>query len=66
MTASSSSRSYKLSVRELATVLAALRFWQRAVPERSAKAYSPEHFEDVQPLSHSEIDTVCDRLNVGK
>jgi hypothetical protein len=58
-------REPRLSERELATVLAALRHWQQAVPEKDAHAYSPLHFASVQPLSRSEIDTLCERLNSG-
>jgi len=49
--------------RELATTLAALRHWQRAVPEKDAHAYSPLHFRSVRPLSNREIDAFCEKLN---
>jgi len=52
-----------LSARELATILAALRFWQRAVPEKDAAAYSPLHFESCRPLSSAQIDELCVKLN---
>ena len=65
MSRSSPCRSSLLSERELATVLAALRFWQRAVPEKDAKAYSPLHFASCRPLSNSEIDWLCERLNTA-
>jgi hypothetical protein len=53
-----------LSDRELATVLAALRHWQRQ-RERTPGALpgGPHHFEDVTPLSAQEIDELCERLN---
>ena len=54
-----------LSSRELATVLAALRHWQRAVPEKDAHAYFPMHFESDSPLSNVEIDGLCEKLNRG-
>lgn len=52
-----------LSDRELATTLAALRHWQRAVPEKDARSYSPLHFKSVQPLLKLEIDALCEKLN---
>lgn len=56
---------YLLSSRELATVLAALRHWQRAVPEKDAHAYLPSHFKSDSPLSNVEIDGLCEKLNCG-
>ena len=53
------------SRRELATVLTALRHWQRAVPEKDARAYSPMHFKSDPPLSNVEIDALCETLNCG-
>lgn len=53
-----------LTSRELATVLAALRLWQRQLArEGSAFADGSPHFVDEVPLSVAEIDTLCDRLN---
>jgi len=65
MSRSSPCRSSLVTERELATLLAALRFWQRAVPEKDAKAYSPLHFQSCQPLAHAEIDALCEKLNVS-
>lgn len=55
----------KLTDRELGTVLAALRMYQRALAE-----YRDEPFSDiatnggtVHPLDESEIDALCERLN---
>lgn len=60
--------------RELATVLAALRYWQKFV-ERHRSLPIEEHFDPkfdahgrftihaIQPLSLHEIDTLCERLN---
>jgi hypothetical protein len=62
----------ELSERELATTLAALRFWQRAMErdggERSEVqrewAYQAmPHFEDVGALDAEEINELCERLN---
>ena len=44
--------------RELATVLAALRHFQK----RAMVEY-PDHFFDVDPLDDSEIDALCERIN---
>jgi hypothetical protein len=62
-----------LSPKELATVLAALRHWQRVVERESGGLYhkekeaaermSPMHFATVDPLTLSEIDQLCERLN---
>jgi hypothetical protein len=52
-----------LSARELATVLAALRYWQdERMPHHGEAAY-PELFEDAEPLDACEIDDLCVRLN---
>jgi hypothetical protein len=56
-----------LDRRELATVLAALRFWQRegrmsAGGEHDIAADGGQ----VAPLKPAEIDALCERLNVGK
>ena len=55
-----------LSDCELATVLAALRQWQREFEFMDAVevACSP-HFEDHPPLGADEIDLLCERLNRG-
>jgi hypothetical protein len=54
----------QLTAQELATILAALRHWQRALPQ------SVEAYEDIatdggrfEPLSVDEIDELCMRLN---
>lgn len=49
--------------KELATVLAALRLFQEyeAVPDNQM-----DHFKEVDPLSDSEIDELCERLNCTK
>ena len=54
-----------LTDRELATTLAALRHWQRAVPENDAHTNSPLHFKSARPLSSLEIDALCEKLNCG-
>lgn len=56
-----------LSGRDLATILAALRYWQQDLADNDAAGdgpISPEHFDDdVTPLSVEEIDELCERLN---
>ena len=47
----------KLTKRELATILAALRKFQ----ERPSNGM--EHFENCKPLKRNEIDRLCERLN---
>jgi hypothetical protein len=58
-----------LSARELATVLAALRYWQQdlAVNEEDGEGLiTSDHFTDqITPLTVDEIDTLCARLNCG-
>lgn len=51
-----------ISRREAATVLAALRFWQRSLPKDVAD-FGVEHFVDQKPLSEKEIDELCIRIN---
>lgn len=52
-----------VSERELATVLAALRFWQRQLADCDGRDISPDHFDCVEPLSATEVDILCERLN---
>ena len=52
--------------RELATLLAALRYWQQGLDDNEGEAPLRDHFEDeVTPLAHEEIDDLCERLNGG-
>jgi hypothetical protein len=55
----------RVTDRELATLLAALRTWQRTVAEKQAQELvSPSYFEDgISPLTAEEIDELCERLN---
>jgi hypothetical protein len=55
--------------RELATVLASLRYWQT---DRSDRVDIPERYDDIAtdgntlvPLDNEEIDVLCERLNCG-
>ena len=56
-----------MSPKETATVLAALRSWQDELEDMGGAALArgcrPEHFADVEPLTHDEIDTLCEELN---
>lgn len=53
----------RLTKRELATVIAALRYWQVAVDQSNGPPISDYFFNSVTPLSDDEIDALCDRLN---
>lgn len=53
----------ELTDKELATVLAALRYFQNN--GRFAR-YKSEHFAEHRPLADSEIDGLCERLNLGE
>lgn len=50
------------SDRELATILAALRYWQQDLAANSDGPIS-EHFAETTPLTVAEIDNLCERLN---
>ena len=52
-----------LTSRELATVLAALRYWQRDLESADEIIDGGEHFADQLPLTAAEIDELCERLN---
>ena len=53
-----------LDDRELATVLAALRYWQQDLVANDCGPISPDHFDaTITPLSGEQIDALCDRLN---
>jgi hypothetical protein len=54
----------QLTDRELATVLAALRYWQQDLAENDDGPIS-DHFIDHTPLTVEEIDDLCERLNVS-
>jgi hypothetical protein len=51
-----------LDPRSLATVIAALRFFQGSRYHNTLVG-SDEHFHDHNPLSSEEIDTLCERIN---
>ena len=55
-----------ITSRELATILAALRYWQ--ANDLSAATEAPEHdvasnSGEFEPLGNDEIDTLCEQLN---
>jgi hypothetical protein len=52
-----------LTSRELATVLAALRYWQRDLESADEIIDDGEHFADQLPLTTIEIGDLCERLN---
>jgi hypothetical protein len=53
-----------MSERELATVLAALRYWQQDLNANDSPPIDGEHFAECEPLSSEEIDALCERLNL--
>jgi hypothetical protein len=57
----------RLSDRDLATVLAALRYWQQDLADNEDEGpISLEHFDDENtPLTVEEIDDLCERLHGG-
>ncbi len=55
------SKKRKLSGRELATMLAALRYWQDEM--LSLAAEHPIASESGKPLDHQEINILCEDLN---
>lgn len=60
-----------LNAIETATILAALRLWQRTHKGMTTREIAwnsePEHlhFAEVRPLSDAEIDDLCERINLG-
>lgn len=59
-------RSTRLTKRELATVIVALRYWQVAIGTNGGPPISEHFFNGVTPLTDDEIDELCDRLNAMK
>lgn len=54
----------RLSARELATVLAALRWFQKSLAQgNDAALRALPHFTECEPLSAQEIDALCEQLN---
>ena len=52
--------------REIATVLAALRFYQANFDDvNEMREEMSLHFQEVEPLDHEEIDDLCERINCG-
>lgn len=63
---------HTLTERELATTLAALRYWQRHGARQMLTSRNRLDVDDVatdggtlEPLTVSEIDSLCERLNVS-
>jgi len=52
-----------LTNRETATVLAALRYWQRDFGAAGGATAFPDHFYDCKPLKAKQIDALCERIN---
>jgi hypothetical protein len=67
----------KLTIRELATVLAALRYWRIDVLEIESggdlemvrwgyHSGHPDVFKNETPLSAEDVDELCERLNLAE
>lgn len=52
----------ELEHREASIVLAALRNWQEEAKKYDLADYFEAYFEDVDPPSDGEIDTICARI----
>jgi hypothetical protein len=62
-------RPLTLDKNETATVLAALRLFQKTYEGQAAKYIRkdwPEHFVGVQPLGTEDITDLCERINCGE
>lgn len=53
----------QIKTRELATILAALRYWQANALGLGLEEVFAEHFAETTPLSTREIDILCEKLN---
>lgn len=52
-----------LNKREMSTILAALRMFQKTSENQNVSDMFPEFFEDVTPLSAQEIEELCEKIN---
>ena len=52
-----------MNKRELATVLAALRYWQRKLPIGAKPEADIATDGGIEPLSAEEIDALCEKIN---
>lgn len=60
--------------RTITTVLAALRWWQKALATdretatdaANARALMPDHFAEAEPLTVEELDCLCEALNISE
>lgn len=53
----------KLTPRERATVLAALRYWQQDLAENADPPICAHFDEQITALTVKEIDDLCERIN---
>lgn len=54
----------KPTTRELATMLAALRFWQaNSAADAEIEEIFAEHFYRTTPLNADEVNNLCEKLN---
>lgn len=61
-----------LNAREVSTILAALRYFQKElgdddaqVTRGNAEGEGLPHFVELEPLTNDEIDDLCERINFG-
>jgi hypothetical protein len=58
--------SIQIEDRELSTVLAALRYLQSNLDDALPQFDDSGYFDDHPPLNESEIDSLCERLNLSE
>ena len=55
-----------LNYQEVSSILAGLRILQDHIETGTLKDYRKlPHFEDIQPLSSNQIDTLCENINLN-
>lgn len=60
----SKEKAMKFNSEETATILAALRFFQASFPsQKEVQANFPLHFGEMIPLSSTQINELCERIN---
>lgn len=58
-------KSVDLTRREVATILAALRYWQSNFNEKQLADIYADHFQSEEPLDPEEIDNLCEIINMS-
>lgn len=54
-------RSHVTNCQQVATILAALRHWQKSTTKADRLAYP--HFDEIMPLDDAEINVLCEEIN---